>query len=119
MGIKTVLILHYLFCLYFVFRWFCAMVKPLWSLRHTPPDHILTCMSQTEMEAIQWCLANMKPNEHILWRATTPVDPLLNGYLFPRRIYHGLTKPEEIKARGIRWVFTNFDHGNVRVTKLI
>jgi len=121
---KLFIILHIIISLHFIFEWFYGVQWPLIKqLRKLPKGHpahegIGLVMSSTEAEWIVRLRQEVPEDEHILWAAPTPVDPMLNYYLFPRRIYWQLTDAEEIRTRGIKWVVEQFDHGSVKVRRL-
>jgi hypothetical protein len=115
---QIVILLHIIVSLYYIVRWFIPMVTLAWRVRKFKLEEVLACMSDTEAKFIQWGMANIPKDEHILW--LVQADPIVTYYLYPRRSYHQISADNAtaIQRRGIKWVVTKFEYNKVEIKRL-
>jgi hypothetical protein len=122
---QFIIVVHIAASLWITARAAWPMLRVAWMLRGV--KNPLLCMSQTEARAIKWFLQNTKPDEHILWQAPTPPDPLLNYYIYPRMILtrreastQARRDPGHAGATMLRAALAieSFEHGKVEIRRL-
>lgn len=113
---KYLILAQVIIGLYFIIRWWWIKVVPeIMKIRLKPDGLHLMTMNHTEGEFIVWCSKNLTGN--ILWCADVPVDPLVNYYIFPHRIYYNIPRYNDVaKAKyNIRVLVNRFEHGNIEL----